>query len=785
MNFDEIQRRSRELFRQEATDLLAELEHALLALEREPADHAAINRVFRAMHTLKGSGATSGYAELSAFLHHVEDVFNAAREDRVAVNSTIVDLTLRLCDAIARHLEASPESAAAVLAAADGDMQALLRFLPPKEPKAAKPAATAPEPLAKDGAAPVAPVAVERHWRISFRPHAGVFRQGIDPAMFLELLRALGACEIEPLTDALPPLAELDAEQCYLGWSIRLATAADETAIRNVFCFIDGDCDLEIAPESPPAAVERWYVEFTATPRLLAAPGGLDLVLRDLGSLGRHTVIASPDNGAEPCAGLWRLIIETAEPRDRIEDAFMFAIDAQPRIGREPFAGDAAQPAPTRATLGTPPVPSVSAPKPEPAKLRKEVAASSAALAGAKREMLRVSADKLDKLVNLVGELVILKSQVSEGCAAVPELPPMLQGAAEGLQRLAFELRDVVLGVRMMPIGETFAKFQRLTRDLSRDLGKEVQLVIEGAETEMDKTMLDQLADPLMHLVRNSLDHGCEPPEARLAAGKPRTATLTLRAEQRGDRVWIVVTDDGRGLDAARIRAKAIERGLLSADAAPTEQEIYQYIFLPGFSTADKISEVSGRGVGLDVVKRSIEALRGTIELRSQPGHGAEIRLSLPLTLAIIEGLMVRVADDRYILPLGSARETIELRRDRRLPANGRNVVELRGELMPYLRLREVFEYEGEPPPIERIVIVELEDKRVGLAVDEVLGNHQTVLKSLGWLGRRVDVFTGATVLGDGRVALIVDIPGLVAFDAARTPADIGLGAGAAYAMAN
>ena len=301
----------------------------------------------------------------------------------------------------------------------------------------------------------------------------------------------------------------------------------------------------------------------------------------------------------------------------------------------------------------------------------------------------------------------------------------------------------------------------------------------------MDKTVLDQLADPLMHLVRNSLDHGCESPEDRVAAGKPRTATLTLRAEQRGDRVWITVADDGRGLDAARIRAKAIARGLLAADANPTEQEIHQFIFLPGFSTADKVSELSGRGVGLDVVKRSIEALRGTIELRSQPGRGAEIRLSLPLTLAIIEGLMVRVDGDRYILPLGSAREAIELRRDRRLAANGRNIVDLHGEMMPYLRLRELFDYSGEPPPIERIVIAEVEDTRIGIAVDEVLGNHQTVLKSLGWLGRRVDVFTGATVLGDGRVALIVDIPGLVAFDAARIKGDVGLGAGQVPAMAN
>ncbi len=785
MNFEEIQRRSRELFRQEAADLLVELEHALLELEREPSNLAAINRVFRAMHTLKGSGATSGFAELSAFLHHVEDVFNAAREGRVAINSTIVDLTLRLCDAISRYLEAKPEEAAAVLQKADGDLQALLRFLPPKEAKAALPSASvapAGAPAVAVAQPPALPAPALKRWRIRFAPHSGVFQQGIDPGMFLDGLRALGDCSIEALLDTLPSFDELDPELCYLAWEIGLATAEPEGAIRDVFCFIDGDCDLEIAPEKPAAATTAWYVEFEATPALLGAPGALDSIILELSGLGSHHVLESPPAGDEPQPGRWRLRVETSAPRQRIEDAFAFAIDVRPRISPEPFDAVAAPtgspvsaangaPAPVKNGTGNP---------------RRDAAASAAAVvANAKRELLRVSADKLDKLVNLVGELVILKSQVSEGCSAVPELPPMLQGAAEGLQRLAFELRDVVLGVRMMPIGETFAKFQRLTRDLSRDLGKEVALVIEGAETEMDKTVLDQLADPLMHLVRNSLDHGCEPPEARVAAGKPRTATLTLRAEQRGDRVWIVVSDDGRGLDAAKIRAKAIARGLLAEDATPSEQEIYQFIFLPGFSTADKISEVSGRGVGLDVVKRSIEALRGTIELRSQPGQGAEIRLSLPLTLAIIEGLMVRVADDRYILPLGSARETIELHRDRRLAANGRNVVQLRDELMPYLRLRELFDYSGEPPPIERVVIVEVEDKRIGIAVDEVLGNHQTVLKSLGWLGRRVDVFTGATVLGDGRVSLIIDIPGLVAFDANRLPSGIGLGAGAALAMAN
>ena len=777
MNFDEIQRRSRELFRLEAADVLTELEAALLELEHEPTNTDAIDRVFRAMHTLKGSGATSGFTDLSGFLHHVEDIFNAAREGRVAVNSEIVDVTLRLCDVIARYLAAAPAEAGAVLLAADADLQALLRHLPASK-CAAKPAPGSAGEAVPLAATPAAPPTFR--YRIGFQPHGGVFQQGVDPGMFLDGLRALGRCQVRAVSTALPSLAELDAEQCYLAWDIVLETCERQESVRDVFCFIADACDLAIGLEEPPkpapAAPGAWMVEFQATAALLAAPGALDAILLELSMLGTHHIVESPPAGDEPQPGRWRLRLETEATREQIGDAFAFAIDASPVI--TPF--ETAAQAPVGAAVHSADAASVASRAGTP--VRK--AGVSAAVVAAKHEMLRVSADKLDRLVNLVGELVILKSQVSEGCALVPNLPPALQGAAEGLQRLAFELRDVVLGVRMMPIGETFSKFRRLTRDLSRDLGKEVELVIEGAETEMDKTVLDQLTDPLMHLVRNCLDHGCEPPEERERAGKPRSATLTLRAEQRGDRVWIVVADDGRGLNAERIRAKAIARGLLDPSATPSEQEIYQFIMLPGFSTAEKVSEISGRGVGLDVVKRSIEALRGTVELRSQPGRGAEIRLSLPLTLAIIEGLMVRVANDRYILPLSCALETIEQKRGERMPANGRNVVALRGELLPYLRLRELFDYPGEPPEIERIVVVEFEDKRIGFAVDEVLGNHQTVLKSLGWLGQHVDIFTGATVLGDGKVAMIIDVSGLVAYDAARIPQSNGLGSGAACVVA-
>ncbi|MBI5380631.1 MAG: chemotaxis protein CheA [Opitutae bacterium] len=758
MNFDEIQRRSREVFLQEATDLLVELEAGLLALEADPAQPAAIDRVFRAMHTLKGSGSTSGYPELSDFVHHVEDVYNAAREGRLQIDSRVIDLTLKLSDAISRYLAAPAAEAGAVLAGARGDLEALLAFLPAAGGAAKKPVPGAPS------AAPTM-----RRFRIRFRPHPEFFQTGADPGMYLDELRTLGTCEVRGATDALPDLADLDAERCYLHWDIQLETTADAAAVRGVFAFAEGDCELDVDELPPllPAGRRTWYLEFTLTGRTLAAPGVLDTLWIDLGKLGAHRVVqAPPRRDDQPMPGVWRVALDTDAEAEAINDVFAFMLDANPQLRTTPWT----ESEPAKATASPAAAPAVASEGAEPAGEPAEAAAMRA-----KTETLRVSADKLDRLVNLVGELVILRSQVGAACALLPTVPAALESASEGLLRLTTEMRDLVLNVRMMPIGETFNKFRRLTRDMSRELGKEVDLVIEGADTEMDKSVLDQLSDPLVHLVRNCLDHGLEPPAERAAAGKPRRGTLRMRAEQSGDRVGIVISDDGRGLNAEKIRAKAIARGLLAAEARPSDQELYQMIFLPGFSTADTVSQLSGRGVGLDVVKKRIELLRGTVELRTRPGQGTEIRLSLPLTLAIIEGLMVEIDGDRYILPLSIARETIELSQAQRAAGNGRNVVELRGELIPYLRLRDVFALPGAGPAVERVVIVELEDKRLGLAVDAVLGNHQTVLKSLGWLGQHVQVYSGATVLGDGRVALILDVPNLVAYAAARKRAGLGM----------
>lgn len=755
MNFEEIQQRSRELFRLEATDLITELESALLALEAEPASAPLINRAFRAMHTLKGSGATSGFQELSDFLHRVEDLFNAAREGRVRFDSTIVDLSLRISDAVTRYLAAAPADAAAVLAAARDDLTALLNFLPAASPGPGK--GVAPVPL------PAAPPQRTRY-RVLFRPFPETFRNGGDPGMYLDDLRTLGECSVKVVIDRLPALKDLDPEASYLGWDIELETEATEKLVRDVFVFAEGECDLEITkiddlPTIPLPGVDdagsasrTWTIEFNATAKTLSSPGVLEALWRDLRRFGTLTVQLSPPDVADrPAPGLRRVTLQTTENAEVIQSAFIFLIDAQPKL--------IPPPAPATVVSAIPPTPS----RPTTSAAHQEKKAStSEAVHHTGGDMLRVSAERLDQLVNLVGELVILRSQVKTACANTPNLPPELHGAAEALQTLSTEMRDVILNVRMMPIEQTFTKFRRLVRDLSRDLNKEVELVVEGGDTEMDKTVLDALADPLVHLVRNSLDHGLETSAERTAAGKSARGTLTLRAEQRGDRVLVTVRDDGHGLDPEKIRAKAVANGLLAPDALPSDAELFQLIFLPGFSTAERVSKLSGRGVGLDVVRRQVEQLRGKVEVRSVLHRGAEFRLSLPLTLAIIDGLMVEVDGDRYILPLGVAREAIDLSRARREAGNGRNLVQVRGDSVPYLRLRDLFRSTSAAPDPERVVIVDVDDKRLGLVVDRVIGNHQTVLKSLGWVGRRVTLFSGATVLGDGRIALIIDVPALV-----------------------
>ena len=383
---------------------------------------------------------------------------------------------------------------------------------------------------------------------------------------------------------------------------------------------------------------------------------------------------------------------------------------------------------------------------------------------GKEASTIRVQAERLDEMMDRVGELVIAQARLTQLAAAGGGT----KGVAEDIERLTSALRDAMMGIRMLPIGSLFGRFRRLIHDLSRDLGKEIELVAAGEETELDKTMIERLADPLIHVIRNAADHGLENTETRRAAGKPSAGRISLVARHAGAEVLISVGDDGKGLDAARIRAKAEENGLIAPGAVLSDAELNQYIFHPGFSTAKEVSALSGRGVGMDVVKRTIEGMRGSIDIATEVGKGTTFTLRLPLTLAIIEGLLVRVADTRYVVPLTAVEECVELSAADDVRSKGRSFLNIRGDLVPFMRLRELFGETGGPDAHQKVVVVAAGETRVGLVVDQIIGSHQTVIKSLSKLHADVPSFSGATILGDGAVALILDVPHLMALGQVR-----------------
>ncbi len=649
-------------FLQEAEDLLEQIEEIALGLEERPDDAEAVNRLFRAFHTIKGSGAMFGFDAVAGFTHHLETLLDRVRDGRLGWGRELTELTLAARDHI-KALLATPQSGIAesevgrnIVAAT----QALLEVVP----EAAAGPKAGPESASQE------PVASRPHcnWRIRFHPNPSLMVNGTNPAWLLDELRALGTCTVTGHTDLVPVLDGIQPDRCYLWWDIALGTDAGRDAIRDVFIFVEEGSEIEIEVETGEAP-------------------------------------AAPEPGGAP----------------------------QPALAPQRNAARGA-----------------------------ESAAETQHKAQAADSTVRVPSEKLDRLVNLVGELVMNQSRLTQAAARAGA--PELASPVEEIERLVAELRDNVLGIRMMPIGRTFNRFKRLVHDLATELSKEIDLVTEGAETELDKTVLDQLGDPLVHLIRNSIDHGIEPPEERERNGKPRRGTIRLSALHTGSNVVVSIVDDGRGMDAAAIRAHAIEKQLIAPDATLSNREIFNLIFLPGFSTARQVTAVSGRGVGMDVVRRQVDALRGSVAVASEPGRGATISLTLPLTLAIIDGLLVEVERDQFILPMSSVTENVELHAAERLRKNGRNVIAVRGELVPYIDLREVFAMSGRAPEIERIVIVQYEDTRVGMVVDHVVGTHQTVIQSLGRFYSQIEVVSGATIMGDGRVALILDPARLVHF---------------------
>ncbi|QXE85067.1 chemotaxis protein CheA [Geomonas nitrogeniifigens] len=683
----------RQAFKEEAYELLAELESSLLELEERPDDQDLIGRVFRAMHTIKGSGSMFGFDDIASFTHEVETVFDMVRNGKLNVTGRLVNLTLAARDQIRAMLDAADSGA-------ETDLQASAEIIVGLRELAGF--------VAADGGTPERQEKAETQrkdpvtYRIRFVPPRDIFVTGTNPLNLLAEMKELGTCTLVAQTDGFPPLEEMNPEGCYVYWEVILTTDQGENAVRDIFIFVEDDCELKIEV----VAEHNRYDEQQDYKKL----GEILLERGDITADEMKAVLSRQRRFGELA------ISEGILPEGRVQAAL-----AEQKHVKE---------------------------------VRQEKQAAEAS------SSIRVPAERLDLLVNLVGEMVTVQARLSQTAAQRDDAE--LMAIAEEVERLTAELRDSALNIRMLPIGSTFSKFKRLVRDLSAELGKQIEMTTEGEETELDKTVIEKLNDPLVHLIRNSIDHGIELPELREAAGKPARGTVRLAAVHSGDSVLITIADDGAGLDKEAIRTKGIERGIISASAELSEKELFGLIFAPGFSTAKTVSSISGRGVGMDVVKRAIESLRGSIDITSVRGQGTCITVKIPLTLAIIESLLVKIGNDSFMMPLALVDECVELTREDVARSHGRNLAHVREHLVPYIPLREHFRITGPPPEIEQIVITQVNGTRVGFVVDHVIGEHQTVIKSLGRAYKDTEGISGATILGDGSVALILDIPQLV-----------------------
>jgi two-component system chemotaxis sensor kinase CheA len=671
-------------FYEESFEAIGQMEEALLRLDVGTPDLELINTIFRVAHSIKGGAATFGFGQITSFTHTLETLLDELRGQRMKVTSALSDLLLRSVD-IMREMLRAQQGKQPVDAQRVADLQFDLELTVAQKgtgPVAAAVAVPVPPPVA------AAETLRGTLYQISFRPFLHLLARGNDPLRMFRELRALGDLQVTADLSALPALEELDPENCYLSWMLRLRTEATRESIVEVFDWAEGDCALEVTA-----------IEFEPDASTVASA-----------AVAPATAIAPLTAGA-------------ATPERAAAAAHPEDTEARPAKAGEPA---------------------------------KSADASS----------IRVSTEKIDDLMNSVGELVITQSMLGQfGAQLDGAFGERVRAGLAQLERNVRELQESVMRVRMVPISFVFSRFPRMVRDLSQRLGKQVELKMTGGETELDKTVLEKIGDPLVHLVRNSIDHGIESQDQRLASGKDPRGTVHLHAYHRGSSITVEVSDDGGGLKRERILAKALERGLIDADAQLSDEEVGNLIFLAGFSTHDLATDISGRGVGMDVVKRNVDELGGAIEVHWEAGKGSRFTITLPLTLAIVDGQTVAVGDESYIVPLTAIVESLQMHTASVNHVVGHGeVLSFRGEYLPVVRLEKVFQARCErrrEPADGLIMVVEGDGRRIGLCVDELLGQQQVVVKTLEANYGHVDGIAGATILGDGSVALILDIAGL------------------------
>ncbi|NHR06154.1 chemotaxis protein CheA [Chromobacterium haemolyticum] len=720
-------------FFEESNDLLGEMESILLDAEADSTTTEQLNALFRSMHTIKGSAGLFGLDIVVGFTHEVENVLDLLRDGALRLDDMLTGLLLRCHDHVKEMLTALAAKDSLERFADTELLDELIAYNRAAGGAAAQDATeTTDAPEAPPATLPSEPLPAPaaqkpEQWLLSLRFGPDMLRNGMDPSSFIRYLATIGEIDrIEAITTQLPAGDAFNPETNYLRLEARYRSQEEQQTLVDVFEFAREDSEVHIWPW-PPTSRQQAQTLASASPEEADAVQAVWLRF-----------------GLEP---------ETAEP-ETVSDA-PFATDTETPLAEIVELAQA-----DRSTVDVDPVLLVDAAQDSPP-ARASAKTSGDAKSGkpAESKFIKVEAGKLDSLINLIGELVI--AGAAANLVARRSQQGALVEATQTIANLIEQIRAGTLSMRMIQIGEIFSRFPRVARDVSRELGKDIQLHISGAETELDKSMVEKLGDPLMHIVRNAIDHGIETTERRLASGKPAEGHVWLNAYHESGSIVIEVADDGGGLNQERILAKAVERGLVPADSTLPEQDVFRLIFEAGFSTADQVTNISGRGVGMDVVRKSIEQLRGTIDIESELGLGTTFRIRLPLTLAIIDGFLVEVAAATFVVPLEAVIECIEL------PAaldkdSVHDCLNLRGELLPLLRLNSFLDLPTVAAKRRNVVVVHYGDRKAGLVVDALLGEFQTVIKPLGNLFRHLKAISGSTILGTGEVALILDVPALI-----------------------
>ena len=713
-------------FFEESAEHLAIVEEGLLQLEQHPEDLDLLNKIFRSAHSIKGTSGMFGFNAVAQFTHKMETLLDLLRNGPKVVTPQVADLLLKSTDCLKTLVEAAKTGSPV-----DNEtVQRLTVELAAASASGNQPMAHAAE-IVK--AAPARTANQSHIYTIAWTPPDWLFQRGLDPLQIFKELANLGTLsQVIVDTTKLPDLAAMDPEKCYLSWTMKLETVKDQQVVDAVFEFVREDSQLVIN-ESPVSSSE-----FQVSSNRTLAPQQ-----PETRNLKPETPF--PDGIAGDPKPLGEILVETGiVSRDTLDHA----LAQQKRVGEILIEQHAATPQQISQAL------------------QKQKDNAAPAKKGIETASIRVDTDKIDKLINLVGELVITQSMLSDLSTRfeMSQLALLLERVAQ-LECNTREIQERVMAIRMLPIGSAFSRFPRLVRDLSAKAGKKIQLVLSGEETELDKTVIESIGDPLTHLVRNSADHGLEPPEERLDNNKPELGTIRLNAFHEGGNICITVEDDGRGLNRDKILAKAIKQGLIAENEKLSDDQIWPLIFKPGFSTAEKVTDVSGRGVGMDVVKRNIEGLGGTVKIKTALGKGTMFTLKLPLTLAIIEGMTVRVGRETYIVPLLSILESIQPKAGVMKTVVGKGeLINVRGTYLPMIRMYDVFSLQPEhtEPTKAILLILETEGERVAVMVDEILGQQQVVIKSMEQNFHKVAGIAGATILGDGTVGFILDVRGLI-----------------------